>query len=183
MRRRYTRRKAGGAAGRERIQPHIEGWLAENERLQRWAPKQRWTAHRMWVELSKMGIVVAESTVRHTVRRCRRRERPQAYVPLAFAPGERAEFDFGHAVVVLAGQRREVPFLVGRLRYSGAMFLACFPTERQDCFLMGQRHAFEFSGGGPTTAGFDNLKPPLRGSLGGPTAPEPEAVRPLPTGQ
>ena len=115
--------------------------------------------------------------MRHTVRRCRRRERPQAYVPLAFAPGERAEFDFGHAVVVLAGQRREVPFLVGRLRYSGAMFLACFPTERQDCFLMGQRHAFEFWGGVPTSAVYDNLKPAVREILAGHTRTEQEAFR------
>jgi len=33
--RRYRRRKPRVAPVRERIQPHIEGWLAENERLQR----------------------------------------------------------------------------------------------------------------------------------------------------
>src|SRR5205814_186433 len=129
--RRYRRRKARVAPARERVLPHIEGWLKENERLQRWVPKQRWTAHRMWVELGRQGIVVAESTVRQIVRTCRT-PRPAVYVPLSFAPGERAEFDFGHAVVVLAGQRREVPFLAGRLRFSGAMYLVCFPSERQE---------------------------------------------------
>jgi len=69
--RRYTRRKAREAPARERIRAHIEGWLAENERLQRWAPKQRWTARRMWVELGAMGIAVGESTVRLVVRECR----------------------------------------------------------------------------------------------------------------
>jgi len=138
--RRYTRRKAREAPARARIVPHIEGWLKENEGLQRWAPKQRWTAHRMWVELGRQGIVVGESTVRLTVRQLRSPQRKIAYVPLSFNPGERAEFDFGHAVVVLDGARVEIPFLAGRLRYSGAMFLECFPTERQDSFLLGQRH-------------------------------------------
>jgi transposase len=176
--RRYRRRKARVAPARERIQPHIEGWLAENERLQRWAPKQRWTAQRMWVELRGMGIAVAASTVRQVVRACRKQRqqtKAKAYVPLAFEPGERAEFDFGHAVVVLDGQRTEVPFLAGRLRYSGAMFLECFPSERQDCFLLGQRHAFEFWGGVTTTVVYDNLKPAVLEILRGHTRIEQEA--------
>jgi transposase len=52
--------------------PHIDGWLQENERLRRWAPKQCWTAHRMWVELGKLGIAIGESTVRQLVRERRR---------------------------------------------------------------------------------------------------------------
>src|SRR5260221_10358961 len=82
-----------------------------------------------------------------------------AYVPLDFAPGERAEFDFGEATVKLGGQLVKVPFLAGRLRFSGAMFVECFPTQRQEAFLLGQRHAFEFWGGVPRMAVYDNLKP------------------------
>ena len=52
--------------------PHIDGWLQENERLRRWAPKQCWTAHRMWVELQTLGIAIGESTVRQLVRERRR---------------------------------------------------------------------------------------------------------------
>jgi len=167
--RRYTRRKAREAPARERIRPHIEGWLKENEGLRRWAPKQRWTAHRMWVELGRQGIVVGESTVRLTVRQLRGPQRKTAYVPLSFDPGERAEFDFGHAVVVLNGERVEVPYLAGRLRYSGAMFLECFPTERQDSFLLGQRQAFAFWGGVTATVVYDNLKPAVLEILQGHT--------------
>jgi hypothetical protein len=60
-----------------------------------------------------------------------------------------------------------VPYLAGRLRYSGAIFLECFPTERQDCFLLGQRHAFEFWGGVPLTVVYDNLKPAVQQILAG----------------
>jgi transposase len=138
--------------------PHIQGWLKENEWLTRWAPKQCWTAHRMWVELRKLGIAIGASTVRLFVRELRKPSKP-AYVPLDFTPGERAEFDFGEATVKLGDQMVKVPFLAGRLRYSGAMFVECFPTQRQEAFLLGQRHAFEFWGGVPRLVVYDNLKP------------------------
>ena len=62
------RRAPRRAPLREAALPHIEGWLAENERLRRVAPKQRWTGHRMWQELQRMGIGIAEPTVRALVR-------------------------------------------------------------------------------------------------------------------
>jgi transposase len=156
--RQYQRQSAHKAPVRETALPHIEGWLKENEWLSRWAPKQCWTAHRMWVELRTLGIPIGESTVRLFVQERRKRHKP-TYVPLDFAPGERAEFDFGEASVHLHGQLVKVPFLAGRLRFSGAMFVECFPTQRQEAFLLGQQHAFEFWGGVPRTAVYDNLKP------------------------
>jgi transposase len=179
--RRYRRGVARPTPVRDVALPHIEGWLQENVRLQRQAPKQRWTAQRMWVELRQMGIAVAESTVRQLVRerRLARREvaQAQAYVPLSFAPAERGEVDFGHAVVRLAGQEQQVPFLAARLRFSGAMFLAVFPTERQDAFLLGQRWAFEFWGGVPRSIVYDNLKPAVAQLLRGHARQEQQAFR------
>jgi transposase len=176
--RRYRRRVPRPAPKREAAVPHLDGWLAENARLERWAPKQRWTAHRMWVELGKLGIAIAEPTVRSLVhqRRQEQRRRRTAYVPLTFEPGERGEFDFGHAVVRLAGQEVAVPFLAGRLRASGAMFLEAFPTEQQDAFLLGQRHAFELWGGVPRTVVYDNLKPAVARILRGHQRTEQEAL-------
>jgi transposase len=159
--RRYQRQQAPNAPVSEAALPHIRRWLQENEWLQRWKPKQQWTAKRMWLELRRLDIPAGESTVRQLVRRERERtqqERRPTYVPLAFGPGERAEFDFGEAAVEMQGQMRSVPFLVGRLRFSGAMFLEVFPTQRQEAFLLGQRHAFELWGGVPRSAVYDNLK-------------------------
>lgn len=174
--RRYQRQIPYPAPIRDQIQPHVERWLAENERLQRIAPKQRWTAHRMWLELGAMGIPVGESTVRHLVRALRPR-RQQAYVPLQFDPGERGEFDFGQAIIILARQQLERPFLMGRLRYSGMPFLVCLPTERQECFLFGQQLAFAFWGGVPRTVVYDNLKPAVLALLQGHSRTEQEAFR------
>jgi transposase len=156
--RRYQRQVEHKTPVRDAALPHIEKWLKENEWLSRWAPKQCWTAHRMWVELRKLGIPIGESTVRLYVQEKHQTTKP-AYVPLDFAPGERAEFDFGEATIKLKGQLVKVPFLAGRLRFSGAMFVECFPTQRQEAFLLGQRHAFEFWGGVPRMAVYDNLKP------------------------
>ena len=179
--RRYRRGVPRPTPVRDEVMPHIEGWLDENVRLRHRAPKQRWTAHHMWVELRQMKIAVAESTVRQLVRerRIARREVAQAkaYIPLSFTPGERGEVDFGHAVVRLAGQERQVPFLAARLRFSGAMFLAAFPTERQDAFLLGQRWAFEFWGGVPRSVVYDNLKPAVAQLLRGHSRQEQQAFR------
>jgi transposase len=166
--RRYQRQARHKTPVRDAALPHIQCWLQENERLRRWAPKQRWTAHRMWVELRRLGIAIGESTVREFVRELRTRTKP-AYIPLDFAAGERAEFDFGEATVKLGDQLVKVPFLAGRLRFSGAMFVECFPTQRQGAFLLGQRHAFEFWGGVPRMAVYDNLKPAVQQILTGHT--------------
>jgi transposase len=159
--RRYQRQRAPKAPVSAAALPHIHGWLTENEWLQRWKPKQQWTAKRMWLELRRMEIPAGESTVRQLVRRERERtqqERRPTYVPLEFGPGERAEFDFGEAAVEVQGQMRSVPFLVGRLRFSGAMSLEVFPTQRQEAFLLGQQHAFALWGGVPRSVVYDNLK-------------------------
>ena len=156
--RRYQRQTPRKTPVRDAALPYIEHWLVENAWLERWAPKQCWTAHRMWVELRKLGVPIAESTVRLFVQEKRHPTKP-TYVPLDFAPGERAEFDFGEATVKLNGRLLRVPFLAGRLRFSGAMFVECFPTQRQEAFLLGQRHAFEFWGGVPRMIVYDNLKP------------------------
>jgi transposase len=159
--RRYQRHRAPHAPVSAAALPHIRGWLTENEWLRRWKPKQQWTAKRMWLELRRLGIPAGESTVRQLVRRERERtqqERRPTYIPLAFGPGERAEFDFGEAAVEVQGQMRSVPFLVGRLRFSGAMFLEVFPTQRQEAFLLGQQHAFALWGGVPRSVVYDNLK-------------------------
>src|SRR5207245_3188156 len=127
----------------------------------------------------KPGVRSGESTVRLLVQEVRKPMKP-AYVPLDFAPGERAEFDFGEATVKLGGQLVKVPFLAGRLRFSGAMFVECFPTQRQEAFLLGQRHAFEFWGGVARMAVYYNLKPAVLHVLDGHRRREPGTVLRVP---
>jgi transposase len=178
--RRYRRTVPRATPVRDAVLRHLAAWLRENAQLQRRAPKQQWTAHRMWVELRRKGIEVAESTVRQLVRELRAQTHvdhvgAHAFIPLSFAPAQRGEVDFGHVVVRLAGQEQQIPFLAARLRYSGAMFLAAFPTERHDAFLLGQRWAFEFWGGVPHSVVYDNLKPAVAQLLRGHSRQEQQA--------
>jgi transposase len=168
--RRYKRQQPRPAPKRDAALPHMERWLAEHARLQRVAPKQRWTARRMWGELCQLGVEIGEPTVRRLVRQCHlahQEQRVAGYVPLSFAPGERAEFDCGHAIVALAGQEVSLPYLAGRLRSSGAMLLEVFPTERQEACRLGQRHACACWGGVPRTVGYDHLTPAVQRILRG----------------
>lgn len=164
--RHYQRQAEHKTPVRDAALPHIEKWLKENEWLERWAPKQCWTAHRMWVELRKLDIPIGESTVRMYVQE-KQQTNKAAFVPLDFSPGERAEFDFGEATVKLKGQLVKVPFLAGRLRFCGAMFVECFPTQRQEAFLLGQQHAFAFWEGVPRMVVYDNLKAAVQQVLQG----------------
>ena len=81
------------------------------------------------MELRKLGIPINESTVCLFVRELCKPTKP-AYVPPDFTPGERVEFDFGEATVKIKCQLAKVPFVAGRLRFSGAMFVECFPIRR-----------------------------------------------------
>jgi transposase len=130
--RQYQRQAPKITPVRDLALPHIEGWLKENEWLERWAPKQRWTAHRMWMELRKLGISIGESTVRMYVQE-KRKPAKSAFVPLDFAPGERAEFDFGEAMVTIKGQLLKVPspFWPPPLLWSHVCGVLPHPTARR----------------------------------------------------
>jgi len=116
--------------------PHIQGWLKENEWLSSWAPKQCWTAHRMWVELRKLGIDLGESTVRLFVRELRKPIK-SAYVPLDFTPGERAEFDFGEASVKVGGQLVPRPVPGRSAALFGSHVCGMFPHPEARCLFAG----------------------------------------------
>ena len=97
------------------VLPILERWLAEDEQQ---PPKQRRTARRMWVQLrDEHGFRGGEPTIRVAVRQLREQRRA-VFVPLAFAPGERAEVDWGMAQVILAGVLTTVHLFCGRLRGS-----------------------------------------------------------------
>lgn len=154
------------------VLPLLRQWLADDEQQ---PPKQRRTAHRMWEQLrDEYGFTGGAPTIRAAVRGLRGEQRP-VFVPLAFAPGERAEVDWGTAKVVLAGRVSEVALFCARLRYSGMPFLRAFPHQAQEAFFAGHRAAFEFWGGVPKAVVYDNLGTAVRKVLTGHRRDEQEA--------
>ncbi len=135
----------------------IQAWVAENATLPR---KQRYTSHRIYELLRAAGYPGAESTVRGYIGQLRRAQRAkrEVYVPLAFAPGEAAQVDWGVAEVVVAGHVQAVQLFVMELCYSRRTFVMAFPTQRQEAFFLGHVQAFHFFQGVPQVLIYDNLK-------------------------
>ena len=154
------------------VLPLLAHWLADDEQQPR---KQRRTAHRMWRQLQEeYGFQGGEPTIRYAVRQLRASRQP-VFIPLQFAPGERAEVDWGTAQVVLAGRVATVHLFCARLRYSGMPFVMAFPHQQQEAFFAGHRWAFDFWGGVPQTVVYDNLTAAVRAVLTGHTREEQDA--------
>ena len=119
--------------------------------------KQRHTAERIFQRLrDEHGYAGCASIVRAAVaewKRCR----AEVFVPLRHPPGE-AQVDFGHAEVVVAGERVTAAFFVLTLPHSDAFFLRAYPRECTEAFQDGHVRAFTYFGGVPTRISYDNAR-------------------------
>jgi transposase len=83
----------------------------------------------------------------------------QAYLPLAFAPGECAQVDWGSAgTLTVDGTRRRLSFFALVLCYSRLLYLEFTLLERQEQFLACHQNAFLRLGGVPRRIMVDNLR-------------------------
>ena len=129
--------------------------------------KQRHTAKRIFERLrDEHGYSGSESQVRAVVAQ-RRGRHAEVFVPLAQPPGE-AQFDFGEAVVEIAGTRRKVALAVMSLPYSDAFFVTAYPRECTETFQAAHDSAFEFFEGVPTKIAYDNTSVAVKKVLEGP---------------
>ena len=129
--------------------------------------KQRHTAKRIFERLrDEHGYSGSESQVRALVAK-RRGRHAEVFVPLAQPPGE-AQFDFGEAVVEIAGIRMKAALAVMSLPYSDAFFVSAFPRECTETFQAAHDESFEFFGGVPTKIAYDNTTVAVKKVLEGP---------------
>jgi transposase len=152
----YQRRAEAPAprlgAYKERLRALVEG----NRELPR---KQRYTARKMYEIIRGEGYSGAESTVRYYVGQLRKQTgKMKVYLPLEYEPGVDMQMDWGEAQVELGGKQTEVKLFVLRWCYSRKLFVAAYPSEKQECFLEGHVRAFHFFGGLPQRIIYDNLK-------------------------
>jgi transposase len=147
--------RGSDARGRPKLGPFLDV-IDEILDADRSAPtKQRHTAKRIFERLrDEHGYTGSEITVRRYVG-TRRRHRGEVFVPLSQPPGE-AQFDFGEATVVIAGEQRKVAFAVMTLPYSDAFFVSAYPRECTETFQAAHLAAFSFFGGVPTRIAYDN---------------------------
>lgn len=136
----------------DRFVPVIEAILEADKT----APvKQRHTARRIFERLrDEYGYTGCSSQVRAAVAGARLAQK-EVFVPLSHPPG-RAQFDFGHALVRIAGEECEAALAVMTLPYSDSYFVSAYPRECTETFHAGHTSAFEFFGGVPTRTDYDN---------------------------
>lgn len=129
--------------------------------------KQRHTCKRIWERLrDEHGFTGAESTVRRYIG-CVRPSLKGTYIPLEFDPGTDAQCDWGCADIILQGKQVTVQMFCMKLRASGAVFVCCFPHQKQEALFEGHVRAFEFFGGVPKRIAYDNPKTIVTGVLKG----------------
>ena len=138
----------------------LERWLDVEYRLPR---RQRRTARRLFEGLQAEGYRGSYDPVQRFVKRWKasRASSPgvaQAFVPLAFPPGETCQFDWSREAVELGGIPQTVKLAHFRLAYSRQMFLVAYPRETQEMVFDAHIRAFAFYGGVPARLVYDNLK-------------------------
>ncbi len=142
------------------FQARLEQWLDVESRLPK---RQRRTAQRLFEGLQAEVYRGSYGPVQRFVKgwKTRRPGSPaaaQAFVPLAFPPGETCQFDWSHEEVELGGAPQTVKLAHFRLSYSRQMFVVAYPRETQEMVFDAHVRAFAFFGGVPTRMVYDNLK-------------------------
>lgn len=138
----------------------IDSWLDDDCRCWR---KQRHTATRVYVRLrDEMGYTGSYSTVQRYVRRRKAQmaeERDardaRGYLQLSWLPGE-CQVDFGEADFRVRGVTRRGKYLTVSFPHSNVGLTQVFWGETSECVCQGLRDVFEFVGGVPRRAVFDN---------------------------
>ena len=82
----------------------------------------------------------------------------QAFIPLAFAPGEACQFDWSYEQVELGGIVQTIKVAHFRLCYSRQTFVVAYLRETLEMVLDAHNQAFTFFGGVPQRMIYDNLK-------------------------
>ncbi|MFC4620590.1 IS21 family transposase [Camelliibacillus cellulosilyticus] len=139
----------------KRVIPIIDQWLEEDQK--RWG-KQRHTAARIFRRLiDEYDFKGSESNIRKIVAKRKKRVQ-EAFIPLEFQLGHQFQFDWGEADILLQGRTQRIFLFCVQLSASRMRFVRAYLHEKQEAFLDGFVHAFEFFGGVPTEGLFDNLK-------------------------
>jgi len=138
----------------------LNNWLDKDASLPR---KRRRTAQRLYECLQIEGYCGGYTAVQRHVKDWKRQQSSsptikQAFIPLAFPPGETCQFDWSHETAVIGGVEQTVKVAHFRLTYSRQMFVIAYPRETQEMVLDAHNQAFAFFGGVPKRMVYDNLK-------------------------
>lgn len=156
----------------KRVIPLIDQWLEDD--LKSWK-KQKHTAKKIYDRLVKdYNFKGSASNIRKIVAK-RRKEVQEVFIPLDFQLGHQFQFDWGEADIILQGRTHRIYLFCVQLSASRMRFVRAYLHEKQEAFLDGFVHAFEFLGGVPTEGLLDNLKTAVQKMMEGRDRVEQEA--------
>ncbi|MGB8143901.1 MAG: IS21 family transposase, partial [Chromatiaceae bacterium] len=122
-----------------------------------WLDAQPLSAQQVYQRLCEAGYAGGVSIVKDYVRRIRPRPR-EAFLTLAFAPGELAQVDWGDGGTIAVGDsRRRLSFFVMVLAWSRQMYVEFTLSQTMEQFLAAHINAFNALGV-PKKVMVDNLR-------------------------
>lgn len=117
-----------------------------------------YSAVQIYQRLRELGFDGRYTIVKDYVSKIRPRRR-EAFLKLAFAPGECAQVDWGSYGSVRVGDtHRRLSFFVMVLCYSRMMYVEFTVSQTMEHFLACHQNGFDFFGGIPSKVMVDNLK-------------------------
>ena len=156
----------------KRVIPIIDQWLEDDQKS--WN-KQKHTAIKIYKRLvDEYDFEGSASNIRKIVAK-RRKQIQEVFIPLDFQLGHQFQFDWGEADIILQGRTHRIFLFYIQLSASRMRFVRAYLHEKQEAFLDGFVHAFEFLGGVPTEGLLDNLKTAVQKILQGRDRLEQEA--------
>ena len=148
----------------EEVVDFVRKCLDEDTRCK--SRKQHHTARRIFERLvAECGFTGGETTVRRLVKELREKNQ-EAFVPLAFPPGDALQIDWGEATVYLDSMKKTVNLFCARLCYSDAPIVLAYRRQNEESFLDALVQVFQYFGGVPKRVIFDNGKVAVKDGFG-----------------
>ena len=129
-------RKPGSGRKNDIITDEVIDFIIKCIKSDKTAPrKQHHTARRIYERLvDECGFECCEASVRRAVAELRCKV-GNVFVPLAYAPAEAVQVDWGEATVVFAGTKQTIQIWCMRECYSGDIFVMAFYRQNEESFL------------------------------------------------
>ena len=119
----------------------------------------RLTNQRIFDIISKEGYIGSYDTINNFVNNYKELHKHNvAYVPLKFAIGDAAQFDWGYEFVCLNGNKIRIKVARVTLCYSRFTFVIAYPNETLEMVLDAHNEALSFFNGIPKRIIYDNMK-------------------------
>jgi len=131
----------------------VMGWLEEDKKV--WK-KQRHTAQRVYDRLkTETDYDGSYSLVQRFMKEMKAKSGSTGYLDLVWEPAA-VQVDFGQADLYIYGVLTRMHYLVVTFPYSNVGLAQLFKGENAECVCAGLKSIFEYAGGVPRRAVFDN---------------------------